>query len=110
METVKICTMCNCKWVLSPAYWCFSQHTPMHCIPSLLKQSISVCSMERERLVKKIYRAKVERNRGIGKQWRRWMDEAKGCLSDRGLTIPETKECVKDKREWRRIVGGDVAR
>ena len=27
---------------------------------------------------------------------------------DRRLTIPEAKECVKDRREWRRIVGGDV--
>ena len=35
------------------------------------------------------------------------MDEVnvKGCLSDRGLTIPEAKDCVKDRREWRRIVG-----
>ena len=36
------------------------------------------------------------------------MDGVKGCLSDRGLTIPEAKECGKDRREWRRIVGGDV--
>ena len=27
-------------------------------------------------------------------------------LSERGLSIPEAKECVKDRREWRRIVGG----
>ena len=34
------------------------------------------------------------------------MDEGvKGCLNDRGLSIPEAKECVKDRREWRRIVG-----
>ena len=36
------------------------------------------------------------------------MDEVKGCLIDRGLTIPEAKECVKDRREWTRIVGGDI--
>ena len=34
------------------------------------------------------------------------MDEVKGCLSDRGLTIAEAKECVKSRSEWRRIVGG----
>ena len=34
------------------------------------------------------------------------MDGVKGCLSDRGLTIPKVKECVKDGREWRRILGG----
>ena len=36
------------------------------------------------------------------------MDGAKCCLGDRGLTISEAKECVKDRREWRRIVEGDV--
>ena len=24
------------------------------------------------------------------------MDRVKGCVSDRGLTIPEAKECIKD--------------
>ena len=36
------------------------------------------------------------------------MDGVKGCVSDRGLTIPEAKEYVKDRREWRCIVGGGV--
>ena len=36
------------------------------------------------------------------------MNRVKGCLSDRGSSIPEDKECVKDRKEWRRIVGGDV--
>ena len=31
-----------------------------------------------------------------------------GCLNDRRLAIPEAKECVKDRREWRHIVVGDV--
>ena len=62
--------------------------------------------MEGERLVKKIYRAEVEGNRRRGRPRRRWMDEVKGCLSERGLSIPEAEECVKDRREWRRIVGG----
>ena len=61
--------------------------------------------MERERLVKKL-RAEVEGNRERGRPRRRWMDGVKGCLSDRGLSIPEAKECVKDRREWRRIVRG----
>ena len=39
-----------------------------------------------------------------GRPRRRWMDGVKGCLSDRGLTIPEGKACVKDRREWRHIV------
>ena len=66
--------------------------------------------MEEKILVKRIYRAEVEGNkRGLPN--RRRMDEAKGCLSDSGLIIPEAKECVNDRREWRRIIGeggGDV--
>ena len=57
-----------------------------------------------EKLVKKIYRADL--NRGRGRPRRRWMDGVKGCLSERGLIIPEAEECVKDRREWRRIIGG----
>ena len=62
--------------------------------------------MEGERLVKKIYQAEVEGNRRRGRPRRRWMDGVKGCLSERGLSIPEAEECVKDRREGRRIVGG----
>ena len=47
--------------------------------------------MEGERLVKKIYRAEVEGNRGRGRPRRRWMDGVKGCLRERGLIIPEVK-------------------
>ena len=53
-----------------------------------------------------LYRAEVEGNRRRGRPRRRWMDGVKGCLSERGLSIPEAEECVKDRREWRRIVGG----
>ena len=60
--------------------------------------------------MKKIYRAEVEGNRGRGRPRRRWMDGVKGCLRERGLSIPEAKECVKDKRKWRRIVEGEGRR
>ena len=73
---------------------------------SVLRWFGHVERMEGERLVKKIYRAEVEGNRARGRPRRRSMDGMKGCLSDRGLNIPEAKECVKDRREWRRIVGG----
>ena len=53
-----------------------------------------------------LYQAEVEGNRKRGRPRRRWMDGVKGCLSERGLSIPEAEKCVKDRREWRRIVGG----
>ena len=34
------------------------------------------------------------------------MDGVKDFTSDKGLTILEAKECVKDRREWRGIVRG----
>ena len=54
--------------------------------------------------MKKIYCTDVEGNKGKGRPRRRWMDGVKD-LSDRQLTILETKECVKNRREWRRIIG-----
>ena len=59
--------------------------------------------MKRERLVKKIYQADVESSRRSGRPRRR-MDEAKGCLSVRMLIIQKAKECIKDRRKWKRIV------
>ena len=55
--------------------------------------------MEREKLAKKIYRAEAEGNRRRCRPRRRGMDGVKDCLSDRGLTIPEAKECIKDRKE-----------
>ena len=52
------------------------------------------------------YRADVEGNRGRGRPRRRGTDGMRGCSNDRGLTKPEAKECVKNKNEWKRIIGG----
>ena len=67
--------------------------------PAVLRWFGHVERMEGERLVKKIYRAEVEGNRRRGRPRRRWMDAVKGCLSKRGLSIPEAEECVMDRRE-----------
>ena len=40
----------------------------------------------------------VKDSRERGRPRRRWRDAVKGCLNDIGLTIPEAKECVKDRR------------
>ena len=66
---------------------------------AVLRRFGHVERMEGERLVKKIYRAEVESNRGRGRPRRRWMDGVKGCLNDRELSIPEAKKCIKDRRE-----------
>ena len=34
------------------------------------------------------------------------MDGVKGCLSDRVLTIPDAKECIKDKGGEDVLLGG----
>ena len=53
--------------------------------------------MAGERLVKKIYRADVEDNRRRDQEEGGWM-ERKVARIIRGLTIPEAKKCVKDRR------------
>ena len=46
--------------------------------------------------MKEIYRSEVKGNSGRGRPRRRWMDVVKGCLNDRGLSIPEAKKCIED--------------
>ena len=41
--------------------------------------------MKDERLVKNIYRADAEGNRGRNNPKRRWMDGVKSCFTERGL-------------------------
>ena len=33
------------------------------------------------------------------------MVEVKNCLDKRGLTIQKSKECVKDRKEWKQTGG-----
>ena len=48
--------------------------------------------MEGERLVSGKDLSRRSRGyRGRGRPRRRWMNEVKGCLNDRGLSIPEAK-------------------
>ena len=55
--------------------------------------------VEEARLVEKIYRFEVEGNRGRGRSRKKWINGVKSCLSDRGLTIPVAKDCVKDREK-----------
>ena len=62
--------------------------------------------MGEERLVKRVYRANVEGNRGRGRPQRRWRDEVKDLLLGRGLNEREGMMLAKDRDAW----GGMVYR
>ena len=62
--------------------------------------------MGEERLVKRVYRANVEGNRGRGRSQRRWRDEVKDLLLGRRLSEREGMMLVRDMDAW----GGMVYR
>ena len=62
--------------------------------------------MGEERLVKRVYRANVEGNRGRGRPQRRWRDEVKYLLLGRWLNEREGMRLARDRETW----GGMVYR
>ena len=60
--------------------------------------------MEEERIIKRIYRSRVEGERLWGRPRKGWRDGVKETLSHRGLSIQESKRHV-----WGRVSWSDVA-
>ena len=56
--------------------------------------------MGEERLVKRMYWANVEGNRGRGRSQRRWRDEMKDMLLGRGLSEREGVMLARDRDVW----------
>ena len=57
-------------------------------------------------MVKRVYKANVEGNRGRGRPQRRWRDEVKDLLLGRGLSEREGMMLARDRDAW----GGMVYR
>ena len=62
--------------------------------------------MSGERLVKKVYKSKVEGVRGIGCPRRKWLDGVKDVLFEWGLDIQEAEWAAQDRVSWRDVVKG----
>ena len=60
--------------------------------------------MGEERLVKRVYHANVEGNRGRGIPQRRWRDEVKDLLLGRRLSEREGMMLARDRDAWGRMV------
>jgi hypothetical protein len=60
--------------------------------------------MEEERIVKRVYSAKVEGSRARGRPKMRWMDGVGASVKRNGTSIEEAKRCMRDRGEWRRVV------
>ena len=59
---------------------------------------VRVCGkIGEERLVKRVSRTNVEGNRGIGRPQRRWRDEVKELLTERGLSEREGNALARDR-------------
>jgi hypothetical protein len=57
-----------------------------------------------ERIVKRVYSAKVEGSRAIGRPKMRWMDNVKASVERKGMNVEEARMCVQDRSAWRRVV------
>jgi len=62
--------------------------------------------MARDRLVRRIYEAEVEGDRGRGRPRRRWIDCVKEVLGNRGLSLEEGRERARDRERWSDVVYG----
>ena len=57
-------------------------------------------------MVKRVYRANVENNRGRGKPQRRWRDEVKELMMGRWLSEREVMMLARDREAWGRMLHG----
>ena len=48
--------------------------------------------------------AEVSGGRARGRPGLGWMDGVKVFLSNRGMTVEATRQCAKDRKEWRALV------
>ena len=64
---------------------------------SVLKRFGHVERMGEERLVKRVYHANVDGNRGRGRPQKKWRDEVKDLLLERGLSEREGMMLARDR-------------
>ena len=62
--------------------------------------------MSVERIVKKVYKSKVDGVRRVGRPRRRWLDGVKDVLLGRGQSVQEAVHLARDRNEWRAFVRG----
>ena len=63
-----------------------------------------VVRMDEERLVKRIYEARVEGNRARGRPRRKWRDGVVSALGSRGLDVHEGERQARERKSWKQVV------
>ena len=71
---------------------------------NMLKWFRHVERMGEERLIKRMYQANVEGNKGRGRPQRRWRDEVKVLLLGRKLSKKEGMVLARDRDAWAGMV------
>ena len=69
-------------------------------VRKVLKWLGHVKRMREERLVRRVYRANVQDNRGGGRPQRRWRYEVKELMFGRGLSEMERMVLTRDRDAW----------
>ena len=70
----------------------------------LLRWSGHVERMDEYRFARRILMAEVRGGRVRGRLRLGWMDGVKVSLGNRGMTVKASRQCAKDRKEWRALV------
>ena len=60
--------------------------------------------MDDYRMARRVLMAQVSGGRVQGRPRLSWMDGVKVALGNRGMTVEATRQCTKDRKEWRALV------
>ena len=60
--------------------------------------------MDDYRMARRVLMAEASGGRVRGRPRLSWMDGVKVALGNRGMTVEDARQCVKDRKEWRALV------
>ena len=70
----------------------------------VLRWSGHVERMDEYRMARRVLMAEVSRGRVRGRPRLGWMDGMKVALGNRGMTVEASRQCAKNRKEWRALV------
>ena len=61
--------------------------------------------MDEYRMARRVLMAEVSGGRVRGRPRLGWMDGVMVALGNRGITLKTTRQCLKDRKQWKAIAG-----
>ena len=63
--------------------------------------------MEIDKIAKRVYVGECAGSHSVGRQQKRWIDNMKDCLKNRGLDVKQARRMVQDRSKWWGFVRGN---